>query len=129
MEQSWFSAICELSKARLSGLVLLTTLAGFYLGSSSPASFGLMFHALGGTALLAIGAAALNQLLERDLDARMNRTENRPLPSGRIQPDTALFLEEFARPPASSGSPCKSIYSPACSAPRRSPPIFLSTRR
>jgi protoheme IX farnesyltransferase len=72
--------------------VLLTTLAGFYLGSSSPASFGLMFHALGGTALLAIGAAALNQLLERDLDARMNRTENRPLPSGRIQPDTALFF-------------------------------------
>lgn len=92
MEQSWFSALCELSKARLSGLVLLTTLAGFYLGSSSPASFGLMFHALGGTALLAIGAAALNQLLERDLDARMRRTENRPLPSGRIQPDTVLIF-------------------------------------
>lgn len=87
-----FSAICELSKARLSGLVLMTTMAGFYLASSGSVAMGLMFHALAGTALLAAGAAALNQLLERDLDALMHRTENRPLPSGRIQPDTALIF-------------------------------------
>lgn len=92
MEQSLFSAIRELSKARLSGLVLLTTLAGFHLGSSGSVPMGLMFHALAGTALLAAGAAALNQLLERDLDALMHRTESRPLPSGRIQPDAALIF-------------------------------------
>ena len=92
MEQSLLSAVCDLTKARLSGLVLMTTLAGFYLGNSGAASFSLMVHALAGTALLAAGAAALNQLLERDLDARMNRTENRPLPAGRLHPDTALIF-------------------------------------
>jgi protoheme IX farnesyltransferase len=51
-----------------------------------------MLHALLGTALVACGASALNQFLERDLDARMRRTENRPLPSGRMTPDTVLVL-------------------------------------
>lgn len=51
-----------------------------------------MFHTLLGTALVAGGAAALNELLEREHDAKMRRTASRPLPSGRLQPTTvALF--------------------------------------
>jgi len=52
----------------------------------------LMLHTLFGTALLAGGAAALNQLIEREHDARMRRTEDRPLPSGRVSPDAALLF-------------------------------------
>ena len=51
-----------------------------------------MFHALFGTALVAAGAAALNQLLERDYDAKMRRTASRPLPSGRMQPATVAIF-------------------------------------
>jgi len=74
----------DLFKARLTLLVLLTTLTGFYVASSGPVDFGLMFHAVFGTALVASGAAAFNQLLEREHDARMRRTRERPLPSGEL---------------------------------------------
>ena len=86
------SVFTELVKARLTLLVLLTTLVGFYLGASGPVDYGLMFHALSGTALVAAGAAALNQLMEREFDARMRRTEGRPLPAGRITPNAVLVL-------------------------------------
>jgi protoheme IX farnesyltransferase len=52
----------------------------------------LMLHTLLGTALVASGAAALNQLLERRYDGLMRRTEDRPLPSGRLEPDTVLIF-------------------------------------
>ena len=52
----------------------------------------LLTHTLAGTALLAFGASALNQLWEREHDAKMRRTENRPLPSGRLQPETVLVF-------------------------------------
>jgi protoheme IX farnesyltransferase len=55
----------------------------------------LMMHTLLGTALLASGAAALNQLLERDLDSRMRRTEDRPLPVGRLTPEAVLVVGGF----------------------------------
>ena len=76
----------ELFKARLSGLVVLTTLAGFYLGYQGDVDWILGFHCICGTTLLAFGAAALNQLLERDHDALMARTEHRPLPSRKLTP-------------------------------------------
>lgn len=82
----------ELVKARLTVLVLLTTAVGFYLGSAPGLNVSLMIHTLAGTALLACGAAALNQLLERDFDGRMRRTKDRPLPSGRMQPETVLLF-------------------------------------
>jgi protoheme IX farnesyltransferase len=82
----------DLVKARLTALVLLTTFVGFYLGERGSVDFLLMFHALFGTALVASGAAALNQFLERDYDARMRRTASRPLPSGRLQPATAAIF-------------------------------------
>ena len=91
-EKSAFAVFCDLVKARLTALVLITTLVGFYAGSSSPVNYWKMLHALLGTALLACGASALNQLLERKLDARMRRTEDRPLPSGRLTPDTVLMI-------------------------------------
>jgi protoheme IX farnesyltransferase len=86
----------DLFKARLTMLVLLTTAVGFYLGSSSPADLTLFAHTLLGTGLLAAGAAALNQLIEREHDAKMRRTENRPLPAGRLRPVSVLLAGGIA---------------------------------
>lgn len=91
-ERGWLAVYADLIKARLTLLVLLTTLVGFYLGSRGPASYWLMLHTVLGTALVAGGAAALNQLLEREHDALMRRTRNRPLPSGRLQPATVMVF-------------------------------------
>lgn len=90
--KGWFAVYADLIKARLTLLVLLTTLVGFYLGWQGPMDYGLMFNTLLGTALVASGAAALNQLLEREHDARMRRTAGRPLPSGRMQPVTVMLF-------------------------------------
>lgn len=91
-EKSWFAVGSELFKARLTFLVLLTTLVGFYIGTPGPVDYLLMLHTLLGTSLVAAGASALNQFWERDLDARMRRTQDRPLPSGRMQPQTVLLI-------------------------------------
>lgn len=91
-DKSWLAIYSELIKARLTFLVLLTTLVGFYLGWRGPVDYLLMLHAVFGTALVASGAAALNQLLERDFDAKMRRTRNRPLPSGHLQPTTVMLF-------------------------------------
>ena len=91
-EKGWTAVFADLVKARLTTLVLLTTLVGFYIGWRGPMDYTLMFHTLLGTALVASGAAALNQLLERDHDARMRRTASRPLPLGRLQPVTVMLF-------------------------------------
>ena len=87
-----FADVCELVKARLTTLVLTTTLAGFYMGWTGRMNFGLLFNTLLGTALVAGGAAALNELVERDADALMHRTQDRPLPAGRMKPEVALLV-------------------------------------
>ncbi len=92
IERSWLAVYADLFKARLTALVLITTMIGFYLGARGPADGVLLFHALVGTALMACGASALNQLWERRFDARMRRTQDRPLPSGRLQPQTVLWI-------------------------------------
>lgn len=92
VEKSWSAVIADLTKARLTTLVLLTTLVGFYMGEQGPVNYLLMLHVLLGTALVASGAAALNQLLEREHDAKMRRTQDRPLPSGRMQPTTVMLF-------------------------------------
>lgn len=69
--------------------MLLTAAAGFYLGARNGTSLALLAHALLGTALVAGGTNAFNQLRERDVDARMERTRRRPLPSGRLSPRAA----------------------------------------
>ena len=91
-EKSRTAVFADLVKARLTTLVLLTTLVGFYVGWRGAMDFALMFHALMATALVASGAAALNQFLERDYDAKMRRTQDRPLPSGRLQPATVMLF-------------------------------------
>jgi protoheme IX farnesyltransferase len=91
-DKSLVAVLADLVKARLTFLVLLTTLVGFYMGTVGPVDYTLLCHALAGTALLACGASALNQLWEREHDALMRRTADRPLPSGRLQPDTVLIF-------------------------------------
>jgi len=92
-EKGWLAVYADLVKARLTLLVLLTTLVGFYVGwNRGPMNYALMFHTMLGTALVASGAAALNQLLEREHDAKMRRTQNRPLPSGRLQPVSVMLF-------------------------------------
>jgi len=96
LEKSWVAVFSDLAKARLTFLVLLTTLVGFYLGYRGPVDYLRMLHLLLGTALVAGGASALNQLLEREYDARMRRTQTRPLPSGRLEPQTVLIIGAVA---------------------------------
>jgi protoheme IX farnesyltransferase len=74
----------ELIRLRMSLLVLFTVAAGALLASDGLPDAVQLFHVLLGTALVAAGASALNQLLERHTDALMARTENRPLPAGRL---------------------------------------------
>ena len=87
-----FGDLCELVKARLNTLMLVTTLAGFYVGWRGPMDWARLCNTLLGTALVAGGAAALNELIERDADAAMHRTRGRPLPAGRLSPDAALLI-------------------------------------
>jgi protoheme IX farnesyltransferase len=79
-------------KPRIVMMVLLTTFAGFYLGVSGTPDYAVLLQVLTGTALAAGGTLALNQFLERDIDARMVRTRLRPLPAGRLQPTEALLF-------------------------------------
>ncbi|HKV54708.1 MAG TPA: heme o synthase [Candidatus Binataceae bacterium] len=80
----------ELTKPRVLTMVLITALAGFYMGSAAEFDFILALKLLLGTALAAGGTLALNEYFEREFDARMERTRNRPLPSGRLRPPEAL---------------------------------------
>lgn len=89
-KHSAFSDYLALTKPRVTLMVLLTMMFGFYLGGRGAMDWLLLLHALLGTALVAAGTSALNQYLERDLDAKMLRTKNRPLPSGRLTPNAAL---------------------------------------
>jgi protoheme IX farnesyltransferase len=78
-----------LAKPRLNMLVVVTTLAGYYMAVPRDLGWGLLLHTLIGTALVASGASAFNQLLEIEPDGLMRRTRARPLPSGRLEPKRA----------------------------------------
>lgn len=83
----------SLMKISLNGLVLATTLVGYFMGAQPHhLNVGHCALALVGTALVAWGASALNQFLERDTDASMRRTAVRPLPAGRMAPHQALVF-------------------------------------
>jgi heme o synthase len=81
-----------LTKPDVTFLVVITTVAGFYLGSRGPLDWLLLLHTLCGTMLVAGGTAALNQYVERDMDAMMRRTALRPLPTGQLQPREVLVF-------------------------------------
>jgi len=78
-----------LTKPRLNFLVVLTSAAGYYLGTIGRPDWWAMAQAVAGTALVAGGAAVLNQVYERDTDRLMRRTRMRPLPDGRVRPEDA----------------------------------------
>ncbi len=86
----------ELTKPRIVLMVLMTTLAGFYLGTRGSFDLTLAFNLMIGTTLAAGGTLALNQYVERDTDAMMKRTRHRPLPSGRMRPAEALAFGSIA---------------------------------
>src|SRR5438045_139140 len=86
------SAFVELTKPRITFLIVLTSAAGFCLGSKAQVDYAALTGALFGIALLSSGIATLNQFMERGLDARMRRTITRPLPSGKLTPTQALWF-------------------------------------
>jgi protoheme IX farnesyltransferase len=91
---SWrerLAAYVELTKPRITFLIVLTSAAGFCLGAKGGLDYIRFAHAMLGIALLSSGIATLNQYIERELDGRMRRTATRPLPTGKLAPFEALI--------------------------------------
>ena len=86
------AAYAELTKPRITFLIVLTAAAGFALASPGRVDYASLCSAMIGIALLSSGIATLNQYIERDLDALMRRTADRPLPSGKLLPWEALLF-------------------------------------
>jgi protoheme IX farnesyltransferase len=84
--------IVELTKPRITLMVVVTAGIGLLLASGGKMPMAMVLHTLIGTGLVAAGSAALNHVLERDIDALMRRTADRPLPAGRMHPDLALTI-------------------------------------
>ncbi len=82
----------ELTKPGVTFMVIVSTFGGFYLATRGTLDFALLLHTLVGSWLVAAGTNALNQLIERKIDAKMKRTQNRPLPAGRLQPAHVLWF-------------------------------------
>ena len=81
-----------LTKPRLNSLVVVTAGLGYYVGAGGQIEASMLFHTVVGAALVAGGAAAFNQVAERDLDELMVRTRQRPLPVGRLLPTEARLF-------------------------------------
>jgi len=86
------AAYLELTKPRIAFMLVLTSAAGFYLGSTDGFNIWLFVNAMIGITLLAFGVATLNQLWERKTDALMERTAKRPLVVGKITANEALIF-------------------------------------
>ena len=82
----------ELCKPRIVTLVLVTTALGYYLGGHGIHSIYNFVMTMAGSALVCAGSAALNHYLERDSDALMRRTKNRPVVQGVITPNNAMIF-------------------------------------
>ncbi len=91
-QPSFLSDLLELAKIRLTGMVVITTMVGFYLGGAGGEGWLKLLWVAVGTWMLAASAATLNQVFEISRDALMPRTANRPLPAGRLLPSTALIF-------------------------------------
>ena len=89
------SAFLELGKLRLSSLAVFAVLAGLYLGADVAPPWPVVVGCCFGTMLVAMGANALNMYIEREPDRRMPRTQNRPLPEGRLTPGQVLAFGIF----------------------------------
>ncbi|MGI9035395.1 MAG: heme o synthase [Pyrinomonadaceae bacterium] len=86
------SAYSELTKPRIAFLLVLTAAAGFYLGSDKGFNLTLFINSMLGITLIAFGSATLNQYIERNIDGLMERTANRPLPTGKLSGREALIF-------------------------------------
>ncbi len=82
----------DLTKPGITFLVVVTAFTAAYLGSGVSLNILLIAHSIVGIALISGGGGALNHYLEREADVHMNRTRNRPIPSGRIQPGEGLLF-------------------------------------
>jgi len=82
----------ELTKPRITVMVVFTAMVGFVVASPASPWSGLLTAALVGTGLVAGGASVLNMVIERDTDALMHRTRTRPIPAGRIRPAEARWF-------------------------------------
>ncbi len=93
-ERPWTRGdLATLTKARLSTLVVVTTLFGYLLGARAGGfDWWRLLHTLIGTTLCAFAAAVYNQILEMEADARMKRTADRPLPAKRMAPEAAFVM-------------------------------------
>lgn len=80
----------ELTKPGIAGFVMITAGTSYYVAAAGAPDLLPVLHTLGGVGIATGGALALNQYVERDLDAQMSRTKRRPIPSGRVGPGTAL---------------------------------------
>jgi len=85
-------AYLELTKPNITWLILMSTGVGYFFGARDEWNWWSVLHTLLGTGLLASGTSALNQWWEREADARMRRTQDRPIPSGRLAPGQALLF-------------------------------------
>ncbi len=85
----------ELTKPRITVMILICTAVGYIFGSPNSFHLAPFLHVLLGTALMASGTAALNQWYEADSDAKMRRTSKRPIPAGRIKPSDGLIFGVF----------------------------------
>lgn len=97
-KRSLLAAYIELTKPRILAMVLVTATLGFFMGGVGFHGFAAwdgLLSLLIGVAMTSAGSGALNHYLEREADARMERTRNRPLPSGQVPPLHALMLGEY----------------------------------
>ena len=94
--RSRYADYLELSKPRIASMALITVAAGAIMATVGPVDWAALCQTLIGAGMVAAGASALNQYLERDSDGLMRRTESRPLPSGRLQPfEVGVFGVSF----------------------------------
>ena len=88
--KSKFSAFIELTKPKITILILVSTALGYYLAENGMMNYLNFFYTILGTAILSGGAGTINHCIERDLDMLMDRTKSRPIPAGLISINTAL---------------------------------------
>ncbi len=112
----------ELTKPRIVALIVLTSLVGSLLAAPGLPRLDTLLFANLGIALAAAGAAVINHVLDRGIDARMRRTQYRPLPTGHLKPAQALLfalaLERRFDAAAGTGSECADGRADICIAPR-----------
>jgi heme o synthase len=92
LDRQYMKDYLALTKPRITWLILMSTGVGYFFGAKSGWHFLALLHTIIGTGLIASGTAALNQWYEREADAKMKRTQARPLPAGRVTANKALVF-------------------------------------